>query len=160
RDSAQTLVVAVAAPCVFEAGGGGDAPEPYSAGPAFPLIQAGIAAAQLTQQTALHSTEQLRVGFYDFSEDSTDAQEPLREFSALVGRMRQRFGLDDSPLSTSLITGLGTRNTCLQALKTLRSWGLDVDEAYCLAGAPSDPILSLIKPHVLVMVSPQPVHAP
>lgn len=44
---------------------------------------AGIAAAQLVQQTALHSTEQLRVGFYSNAddctarlnpEDSTDAQ--------------------------------------------------------------------------------------
>lgn len=135
--------------------------------------QGGIAAAQLVQQTALHSTEQLRVGFYDNAdgflddctarlnpEGNTDAQEPLREFSALVGRMRQRFRLDDSPLSTCLITELGTRDTCLQALKMLRSWGLDVDEAYCLAGAPRDPILSLVKPHVLVMVNPWPVHAP
>lgn len=74
--------------------------------------------------------------------------------------MRQRFGLEDSPLTTSLITGLGTRDTCLQALKMLRPWGLAVDEAYCLAGAPRDPILSLVKPHVIVTVSPQPVHAP
>ncbi|XP_056453936.1 cytosolic 5'-nucleotidase 1A [Gadus chalcogrammus] len=133
--------------------------------------QGGIAGAQVVQQTALHSTEQLRVGFYGHAEgfpddctaspsDVPDSQEPLREFSALVGRMRQRFGVEDSPLTTSLITGHGTRNTCLQALKTLRSWGLAVDEAYCLAGAPKDPILSLVKPHILVTVGPHSTHAP
>ncbi|KAJ3595919.1 hypothetical protein NHX12_002331 [Muraenolepis orangiensis] len=123
--------------------------------------QGGIAGAQLVQQTALHSTEELRLGFYGnadcfLDKDLTDVADPLRVFSALVGKMRQRFELKDSPLTTSLITTAGTRDTCLQALKTLRSWGLAVDEAYCLAGSPRDPILSLVKPHVIVTVSPQP----
>ncbi|CAL8355287.1 unnamed protein product [Lota lota] len=138
-----------------------------------PHLTVGIAGAQVVQQMALHSTEQLRVGFVGnaegFPDDCTarlkptavtDTQEPLVEFSALVGRMRQRFGLEDSPLTTSLITWHGTRDTCLQALKTLRTWGLAVGEVYCLAWAPKDPILSLVKPHIIVTVGPQPAHAP
>ena len=33
-------------------------------------------------------------------------------------------------------------------VQTLRSWGLDIDEALFLAGAPKGPILERIRPHL------------
>jgi len=33
-------------------------------------------------------------------------------------------------------------------MKTLRSWGLDIDEAHFMAGAPKGPLLDKIKPHL------------
>lgn len=64
--------------------------------------------------------------------------------------MKQKFGLVDSPLSIILVTSHGGRDSCSAALKTLRAHGLSVDEAYCLAGAPRQPILHLLRPHFLL----------
>ena len=74
----------------------------------------------------------------------------IQEFAVLIGEMRKKFGCEDSPLHTILITVLGSRDVCATALKTLRGWGLDVDEAFCLAGAPRNPILTTIQPHILL----------
>lgn len=56
----------------------------------------------------------------------------------------------DSPLSIVLVTSRGGRESCAGALLTLRSRGVSVDEAYCLAGAPRGPILSLLGAHFLL----------
>ena len=66
-----------------------------------------------------------------------------------MGEMRSRFGLVSSPLRAGLVTLWGSRDVCARALRTLRGWGLHVDEAFCLAGAPPSPILRLMQPHVL-----------
>lgn len=73
----------------------------------------------------------------------------MKEFAVLIGQMRRRFGQKNSPLCTGVLTSWGSRNVCASALKTLREWGLDVDEAFCLAGAPCSPILAVVKPHIL-----------
>lgn len=75
---------------------------------------------------------------------------PLQSFSAQLGEMRQRFGMLDSPLSFVLVTSRGGRESCSDALRMLRSRGVNVDEAYCLAGAPRGPILSLLQTHFLL----------
>ncbi|KAL0166078.1 hypothetical protein M9458_037922, partial [Cirrhinus mrigala] len=36
----------------------------------------------------------------------------------------------------------------IRALKTLRAWGLETDEALFLAGAPKGPMLEKIRPHI------------
>lgn len=73
----------------------------------------------------------------------------MKEFAVLIGQMRRRFGHENSPLCTCVLTAWGSRNICATALKTLREWGLDVDEVHCLAGAPCSPILAVVKPHIL-----------
>ncbi len=73
----------------------------------------------------------------------------IKEFAVLIGQMRRRFGQENSPLCTCVLTSWGSRNVCASALKTLREWGVDVDEAFCLAGAPCSPILAVVKPHIL-----------
>ncbi|KAI1903957.1 hypothetical protein AGOR_G00000750 [Albula goreensis] len=77
------------------------------------------------------------------------AKGAMKEFVQSVGEMRGRFGREDSPLCTCLMTVWSCRDVCASALKTLRAWGLEVDEAYCLAGAPRSPILAHMRPHVL-----------
>ncbi|KAL0968132.1 hypothetical protein UPYG_G00262790 [Umbra pygmaea] len=75
----------------------------------------------------------------------------MKAFAVLMGEMRRRFGLEGSPLCTSLLTVWSSRDVCARALKTLRGWGLLVDEAYCLAGAPPSLILNTVRPHIVCL---------
>lgn len=75
---------------------------------------------------------------------------PLQSFLAHLGEMRQRFDFFNTPLAVVLVTSRGSRDSCSRALKMLRSCGVFVDEAYCLAGAPRGPILSVLQPHFLL----------
>ncbi|XP_056138009.1 cytosolic 5'-nucleotidase 1A [Lampris incognitus] len=116
-------------------------------------LERGVAAAMLYQQTEQQSSEQLKLLFSGDiigpPSDSNPSQDSVREFVHLLGEMRSKFGVYNSPLNTGLLTVWGSRDTCAGALKTLRAWGLAVDEAYSLAGAPRGPIISLLKPHVI-----------
>lgn len=112
--------------------------------------QKGVLSALLDQQVASCPSEQLRVLFC-----SDAVIQPCREaaqsFSAQLGEMRRRFGMLDSPLRIALVTPHSGRESCGGALLTLRSRGVSVlDEAYCLAGAPLGPMLTLLQPHILL----------
>lgn len=112
----------------------------------------GLVAALLDQQTASCQLEQLRVMFCgsDFTQPVSGDRQHTKKFLTQLGQMKQKLGLFDSPLSTILVTSRGGRDSCSAALKTLRAHGLSVDEAHCLAGAPRQPILSLLRPHFLL----------
>nr|XP_046249846.1 cytosolic 5'-nucleotidase 1B isoform X2 [Scatophagus argus] len=118
--------------------------------------QKGVLSALLDQQAAFCPSEQLRVMFCGDAVSREDAgpvsasRQAAQSFSAQLGEMRQRFGLFDSPLNIILMTSHGGRESCGGALRTLRSRGVGVDEAYSLAGAPRGPILSLLRPHFLL----------
>ncbi|XP_053281999.1 cytosolic 5'-nucleotidase 1B isoform X2 [Pleuronectes platessa] len=118
--------------------------------------QNGVLSALLDQNLASCPSEQLRVLFCGDAVIRSNispmpvSQQATQSFSAQLGEMRQRFGMFDSPLSMVLMTARGGRESCSAALLTLRSQGVSVDEAYCLAGAPRGPILSLIRPHFLL----------
>ncbi|TDH09769.1 hypothetical protein EPR50_G00091840 [Perca flavescens] len=115
--------------------------------------QKGVLSALLDRQEA--PSEQLRVMFCGDAVNRPDAgpmpasRQAAQNFSAQLGEMRQRFGMSDSPLRIVLVTSHGGRESC-GALRTLRSHGVNVDEAYCLAGAPRSPILSVVRPHFLL----------
>ncbi|KAI9547502.1 hypothetical protein NQZ68_017055 [Dissostichus eleginoides] len=117
--------------------------------------QKGVFSALLNEKVA--SSEQLRVVFCEDAVIRTDTEPPsasqdaAQSFWAQLGEMRRRFGVLDSPLSLLLLTSRGGRESCGAALQTLRSRGLNMDEAYCLAGAPRSPILSLLRPHFLLI---------
>ncbi|XP_034392010.1 cytosolic 5'-nucleotidase 1A [Cyclopterus lumpus] len=121
---------------------------------ALQASQQGVLSALLDRQGA--PSEQLRVMLCGDAVVRPDAgpapvSRPAAEsFSSRLGEMRRRFGALDSPLSIVLVTSSGDRESCGVALRTLRSRGLGVDEAYCLAGAPRSPILSLLRPHFLL----------
>ncbi|CAM4735092.1 unnamed protein product [Leuciscus chuanchicus] len=137
----------------------------------YSALHTGIPAALLYDQTDHHILNKLKVIFsgdvIGFSEDTLDslsdfgfsetqieaikaAKICMEEFAVLIGHMRRRFGHENSPLCTCVLTVWGSRNICATALKTLREWGLDADEAFCLAGAPCSPILGVVKPHILL----------
>ena len=77
-------------------------------------------------------------------------REPWGSFAGCLGEMRSRFRQGRSPLCTYLLQAWGPRDACAGALKMLRGWGLDADQAFCLAGAPKGPILAQIRPHILL----------
>ncbi|TNN44482.1 Cytosolic 5'-nucleotidase 1A [Liparis tanakae] len=119
-----------------------------------PLGSPGVLSALLDRQPS--STEQLRVMLCGdavvrpAADPAPPSHTAAQSFSARLGEMRRRFGAADSPLSVVLVTASGGAESCGAALRTLRSRGLAVDEAYCLAGAPRSPIRSLLRPHFLL----------
>ncbi|XP_070951670.1 cytosolic 5'-nucleotidase 1A isoform X2 [Macaca nemestrina] len=80
------------------------------------------------------------------------AQGPLKGFLEALGRLQKKFyskGLRlECPIRTYLVTARSAASSGARALKTLRSWGLETDEALFLAGAPKGPLLEKIRPHI------------
>ncbi|XP_032819553.1 cytosolic 5'-nucleotidase 1A isoform X1 [Petromyzon marinus] len=84
--------------------------------------------------------------------DNPLAQGPLKMFLETLGRMQRKFHVKGErlgcPIRTYLVTARSAASSGARALKTLRTWGLEVDEALFLAGAPKGPLLEKIRPHV------------
>uniref|UniRef100_A0A669R0L9 5'-nucleotidase, cytosolic IA n=1 Tax=Phasianus colchicus TaxID=9054 RepID=A0A669R0L9_PHACC len=57
-------------------------------------------------------------------------------------------GVLESPIRTYLVTARSGRDMGIRAIKTLREWGLAIDEAFFMDGAPKGPILAQIQPHI------------
>ncbi|XP_071623907.1 cytosolic 5'-nucleotidase 1A isoform X2 [Heliangelus exortis] len=80
------------------------------------------------------------------------AQGPLKGFLEALGKLQKKFyskGLRlECPIRTYLVTARSAASSGARALKTLRSWGLETDEALFLAGAPKGPLLKKIRPHI------------
>lgn len=116
----------------------------------------GVLSAVLDPLSASGPSEQLRVLFCaDAVLDPSLGLKPERHraaqvFSSRLGKIRQRFGVLDSPLSLVLLTSHGGINRCRSALTSLRSDGLDVDEAYCLGGSPRGQMIPLLRAHFLI----------
>lgn len=123
---------------------------------AMQTSQKGVLSALLEQQIALCPSEQLRITFCGDTVIRPDADAKLvnrqaaQRFLVQLGEMRQRFSTFDSPLSIIVVTSQGGRKSCCDALRMLRSRGVRADEAFCLAGAPRGPILSLLRSHFLL----------
>lgn len=79
-------------------------------------------------------------------------QGPLKGFLEDLGRLQKKFYAKDErllcPIRTYLITASSAASSGTRVLKTLHNWGLEIDEALFLAGAPKDPILVKIRPHI------------
>lgn len=76
---------------------------------------------------------------------------PLKKFAVMLGEIKKKFtdrGVVDCPIRTYLVTARSAASSGIRALWTLRTWGVDIDEALFLAGAPKGPILEKIKPHL------------
>ncbi|MBZ3880536.1 Cytosolic 5'-nucleotidase 1B [Sciurus carolinensis] len=80
------------------------------------------------------------------------AQGPLKGFLEDLGRLQKKFYAKDErllcPIRTYLVTARSAASSGARVLKTLRRWGLEIDEALFLAGAPKAPILVKIRPHI------------
>ncbi|XP_061112266.1 5'-nucleotidase, cytosolic IAa isoform X2 [Conger conger] len=77
---------------------------------------------------------------------------PLKGFLESLGKLQKKFyakGLRlNCPIRTYLVTARSAASSGIRALKTLRAWGLETDEALFLAGAPKGPMLEKIRPHI------------
>ncbi|XP_020342568.1 cytosolic 5'-nucleotidase 1A-like [Oncorhynchus tshawytscha] len=77
---------------------------------------------------------------------------PLKGFLESLGKLQKKFYAKDQrldcPIRTYLVTARSAASSGTRALKTLRSWGLETDEALFLAGAPKGPMLEKIRPHI------------
>lgn len=80
------------------------------------------------------------------------AQGPLKCFLEALGRLQRKFYAKNErlncPIRTFLVTARSAASSGARVLKTLRSWGLEIDEALFLAGAPKGPLLQKIRPHI------------
>ncbi|TWW68766.1 cytosolic 5'-nucleotidase 1A-like [Takifugu flavidus] len=80
------------------------------------------------------------------------AQGPLKCFLEALGKLQRKFYIKNErincPIRTFLVTSRSAASSGARVLKTLRSWGLEIDEALFLAGAPKGPLLQKIKPHI------------
>ncbi|XP_013875440.1 cytosolic 5'-nucleotidase 1A [Austrofundulus limnaeus] len=80
------------------------------------------------------------------------AQGPLKCFLEALGKLQRKFYAKNErlncPIRTFLVTARSAASSGARVLKTLRSWGLEIDEALFLAGAPKGPLLQKIKPHI------------
>ncbi|RXN22294.1 cytosolic 5 -nucleotidase 1A-like isoform X2 [Labeo rohita] len=77
---------------------------------------------------------------------------PLKGFLEVLGKLQKKFYAKghrlDCPIRTYLVTARSAASSGIRALKTLRAWGLETDEALFLAGAPKGPMLEKIRPHI------------
>ncbi|XP_041823338.1 5'-nucleotidase, cytosolic IAa isoform X1 [Melanotaenia boesemani] len=77
---------------------------------------------------------------------------PLKGFLEVLGKLQKKFYAKgqrlDCPIRTFLVTARSAASSGIRALKTLRAWGLEIDEALFLAGAPKGPMLEKIRPHI------------
>ncbi|XP_026175122.1 cytosolic 5'-nucleotidase 1A-like [Mastacembelus armatus] len=80
------------------------------------------------------------------------AQGPLKCFLEALGKLQRKFYSKNErlncPIRTYLVTARSAASSGARVLKTLRSWGLEIDEALFLAGAPKGPLLQKIRPHI------------
>ncbi|XP_072905565.1 cytosolic 5'-nucleotidase 1A [Hemitrygon akajei] len=137
-------------------------------------LKRGIPAALTIHQEYAASKEQLRVAFDGDSvlfSDETDAvyrekgleevvkyeknmehvpigEGPLKKFAMILGEMKKKFHPEDDPICTYLVTARSGNDMGIRVIKTLREWGLKIDEAFFMAGAPKGPILYQIQPHI------------
>ncbi|KAG5856012.1 hypothetical protein ANANG_G00003260 [Anguilla anguilla] len=88
----------------------------------------------------------------DDSEDIPLAEGPLRCFLAALGNMEKKFhakGLyKPCPVQTYLVTSRDPVISGTRALKTLKSWGLELTQGFFLCGRPKGPLLQVISPHI------------
>ncbi|XP_023829271.1 cytosolic 5'-nucleotidase 1A-like isoform X1 [Salvelinus sp. IW2-2015] len=77
---------------------------------------------------------------------------PLKCFLEALGMLQRKFYAKNErmtcPIRTYLVTSRSAASSGVRVLKTLRSWGLEIDEALFLAGAPKGPLLQKIQPHI------------
>uniref|UniRef100_A0A8C5TRM3 5NT1A nucleotidase n=1 Tax=Malurus cyaneus samueli TaxID=2593467 RepID=A0A8C5TRM3_9PASS len=128
------------------------------------LCLTGVSAALVFQQEVQAPSTPLRVVFDGdavlfsnetdqiFQEQGLEGDEhhkgPLKAFAMHLGKMRKKFSQEKSPIRTYLVTARSGRDMGIRAIKTLREWGLPIDEAFFMDGAPKGPILAQIQPHI------------
>jgi 5'-nucleotidase len=72
---------------------------------------------------------------------------PFASFLIALKRIQDRFPEGQSPIRTALVTSRGAP-THTRVVKTLRAWGVRMDETFFLGGIEKAPVLAALKPHI------------
>jgi 5'-nucleotidase len=73
---------------------------------------------------------------------------PFKNFLESIHKIQEAFIQEkNKPIRTALVTARNAPSH-KRAIKTLRSWGIDVDEAFFLGGLDKTPVLEMFKPHI------------
>lgn len=72
---------------------------------------------------------------------------PFANFLLTLAHIQAQFGRETSPIRTALVTSRGAP-AHERAVKTLRSWGVHIDEAFFLGGVSKKEILSAFGAHI------------
>ncbi|XP_013400111.1 cytosolic 5'-nucleotidase 1A isoform X2 [Lingula anatina] len=93
--------------------------------------------------------------FLDFENERMNEplpEGPLKPFAVAIGKMQKRLedaNFNPSPIRTYIVTARSSSHgSGIRTLKTLRSWGLKINECNFLCGRPKGPVLSAIKAHI------------
>ncbi len=89
------------------------------------------------------------------NEDIALRRGPFTKLVKVLSQINQHIGPERSPLKLSIVTA---RNTPahVRVIKTLRNWGIYIDQAFALAGLPKERVLQALKPHIYF--DDQPAH--
>ena len=85
----------------------------------------------------------------DQSQDKPIAEGPYASFLKKLAHLQERLPVrvEYSPVRIALVTSRN-KPAELRAIKTLRHWGVYIDEAFFLGGLSKDRILEVFKPHI------------
>ena len=72
---------------------------------------------------------------------------PFAPFLLALKRIQDRFPDGESPIRTALVTARGAP-THTRVVKTLRAWGVRMDETFFLGGIEKAPVLAALRPHI------------
>ena len=72
---------------------------------------------------------------------------PFASFLLALKRIQDRFADGESPIRTALVTARGGP-THTRVIKTLRAWGVRMDETFFLGGIEKAPVLAALRPHI------------
>jgi 5'-nucleotidase len=72
---------------------------------------------------------------------------PFRPFLDALGRIQARFGAEDPPIRTALVTARDAP-AHRRVITTLRSWKVRIDETFFLGGIAKVEVLRVLKPHI------------
>lgn len=81
------------------------------------------------------------------NEDIPLSPGPFKAFLEALSRIQSKFPEDKSPIRIALVTSRNAPANRRQ-IKTLRAWGLRVDESFFLGGLEKAKILDIYRPHI------------
>ncbi|KAF3701373.1 Cytosolic 5'-nucleotidase 1A [Channa argus] len=81
--------------------------------------------------------------------DNPMTEGPFKGFlKSLTNMQRKLVVKGESIICTYLVTSRNAGYAGYRALNTLKTWGLEIDQAYFLKGSPKGPFLKMIRPHI------------
>ncbi|KAJ8287548.1 hypothetical protein COCON_G00002070 [Conger conger] len=100
---------------------------------------------------AIHGLESFKQN-EDEKQDVPLREGPLKCFLEALVNMEKKFHAkhpnENFPVQTFLVTARNPVISGTRVLKTLKSWGLELTQAFFLSGTPKGPPLSMIQPHI------------